>query len=172
MGGAWALTAQGPEGTVSLGEALGARLEAGDVVALYGPPGAGKTTLVQGLARGLGAGERAVVSPTFVYVREVAGGRLPLYHVDLYRLAERREGAAALVEQLGLDWYFDAGGVVAVEWPEPIEAWLPPARFVVRLDFADGGRARRIRLEALGERPAGVLRALAASAGWEPVEGP
>lgn len=157
-----------------VGEALGERLAAGDVVALYGPLGAGKTTLVRGLARGLGASEGAVVSPTFVYVREVRGGRLALYHVDAYRLVGRfdDEQAQMLMEQLGLDWYLEAGGVVAIEWPEPIEGSLPSERLVARLDFADSPEGRILTLQGLGERPARLLEELARRHGWKPVEAP
>lgn len=174
MGSAWAVATDSPEATVRVGEALGARLEAGDVVALYGPLGSGKTTFVRGLARGLGASESDVVSPTFVYVREVRGGRLALYHVDAYRLAGRFDRAAAerLMEELGLDWYLQAGGVVAVEWPEPIVGLLPDQRFAVRFAFAGDSERRRLAIEGLGERPGRIVGELARRHGWAPVDSP
>lgn len=181
MGFAWEAESLGPEGTVRVGEALGACLEAGDVVALYGPVGSGKTTFVRGLARGLGAAESEVVSPTFIYVREIGGGRVPLYHVDAYRLTAWPGGDAgaagpgveALAGELGIDWYLSSGrGVVAVEWPEPLEALLPEARFEVRFAFGAAPDARRITLEGRGQRAARTVEDLARRLGWAPVGWP
>ncbi|MCL2363887.1 MAG: tRNA (adenosine(37)-N6)-threonylcarbamoyltransferase complex ATPase subunit type 1 TsaE [Defluviitaleaceae bacterium] len=87
-------------------------LRAGDVIYLSGELGAGKTVFARGLCRGLGfAG--GVTSPTFTLVNVYEGGRLPVFHFDLYRL-----GGAADLESIGYDEYFDAGGVCVVEWPE------------------------------------------------------
>jgi tRNA threonylcarbamoyladenosine biosynthesis protein TsaE len=103
--------------TERLGEVLAPALEAGDLIALEGPLGAGKTRFVTGLARGLGCAER-VRSPSFTLVNEYRG-RIPLVHLDLYRLEERD------AEGLGLDEYLERGAVV-VEWGER----LPSARLV------------------------------------------
>lgn len=157
---------------MAAGRALGERAEAGDVVLLEGPLGAGKTTFVKGLARGLGVDEGAVLSPTFVYVREVRGGRLPLYHVDAYRLAsgDVPVDAISLMEELGLDHYLASGGVTVVEWPQPLLDVLPPERFAVGIRYegrrGEGEPPRRLRIEAAGERPVRVLQALAAQHGW------
>lgn len=97
--------------TESLGERLGSRLRAGDVLALYGGLGAGKTAFVRGVARGLGIQGR-VTSPTFTLVNEYEG-RIPLFHFDLYRLSGSQE-----LFDLGWDEYLDRGGVCAVEWSE------------------------------------------------------
>lgn len=174
---AWAVTTPGPEGTARVGEALGQRLEAGDVVTLQGPLGAGKTTFVRGMARGLGIAESAILSPTFLYVREVRGGRLALYHVDGYRLADGRVEAAeaeALMEELGLDWYLQAGGVVAVEWPERVLEMLPAERFAVQLEFGPAGQEgeRILTLDGLGRRPARVVAELAREYGRAPAKRP
>ena len=88
------------------------RLQAGDVIYLSGTLGAGKTVFTRGLCRGLGYAGR-VTSPTFTLVNVYEGGRLPVFHFDLYRL-----GGAADLEGIGYDEYFDAGGVCVVEWPE------------------------------------------------------
>jgi tRNA threonylcarbamoyladenosine biosynthesis protein TsaE len=110
--------------TAALGAEWGRAAQAGWLIGLIGDLGAGKTQLVKGLAQGLGASDR-VHSPTFALVNEYRGGRLPLYHVDLYRLETPERLRSA-----GLDEYFSqADGVTVVEWFDrwPAEAWAPPA---------------------------------------------
>ena len=121
------------EETSAEGERLAARLTAGDVVLLRGELGAGKTALVRGIARGLGAPPDAVSSPTFTLVQEYRG-RVVLYHVDLYRLKPVE------VADLGLDELMESGGVVAIEWAE---RWAdaPEGAWVVQID--DQGEDRR-----------------------------
>jgi tRNA threonylcarbamoyladenosine biosynthesis protein TsaE len=99
-------------GTEALGEQLAATLRAGDVVLLSGPLGAGKTAFVRGLARGLGLGAADVSSPTFTLIHEYRGGRLTLFHVDLYRLTSADAQDLGL-QELGVD-----DGVLAIEWSE------------------------------------------------------
>jgi tRNA threonylcarbamoyladenosine biosynthesis protein TsaE len=107
------------EAAQAFGEGWAADLVGGEVFALSGVLGAGKTQLVKGLARGLGFhGE--VTSPTFTLVHEYIGGRLPLYHLDLYRIADE---AAAV--QLGVEEYLPGDGVTVIEWPEKIPNLLP-----------------------------------------------
>ena len=105
-------------------EALGARLAAvltpGTVVAYRGGLGMGKTAFTRGLARGLGYAGR-VTSPTFTIVNEYEGGRLPLFHFDMYRL----DDAGALFD-IGWEDYLDRGGICAVEWSEQVAEALPP----------------------------------------------
>jgi len=117
-----------PEATEALGRRLGARLRAGDVVALVGPLGSGKTVLARGLA--LGAGARGyIASPSFVVVREYeAPARI--YHVDLYRLERPDE-----IRDLGLDDLIDGSGIVIVEWADRTPALLAEA---LRIDCAMG----------------------------------
>jgi tRNA threonylcarbamoyladenosine biosynthesis protein TsaE len=98
--------------TVAAGRELGARLQPGDVVLLTGDLGAGKTAFVRGLAEGLGLDASEVTSPTFTLIHEYGGGRLPLHHVDLYRLKPIE------VDDLGLDELTTEGGVTAIEWPD------------------------------------------------------
>jgi len=105
-------TTHSPEETRELGARFAADLKPGDILALNGPLGSGKTCFVQGIARGLGVTERYITSPTFVLVREYQG-RLPLYHIDLYRLAPGIE-----IGMLGLDEYLDGDGITAIEWPK------------------------------------------------------
>jgi tRNA threonylcarbamoyladenosine biosynthesis protein TsaE len=130
-----------PEATRGLGARLGRQAQPGDVVALYGELGAGKTCFVQGLAAGLGVQER-VASPTFILIAEYAG-RLPLYHVDLYRIERPAEIAA-----LGLEELIDGAGVTVIEWAEKAEDWLPARTVRVRIEGA-GDEPRVIELEGL-----------------------
>jgi tRNA threonylcarbamoyladenosine biosynthesis protein TsaE len=100
------------EETERLAEAVAARLRAGDVLLLSGPLGAGKTAFVRGLARGMGIEPDEVSSPTFTLVHDYRGGRLRLFHADLYRLG------TAGAEDLGLDELGVQDGVLAIEWPD------------------------------------------------------
>ncbi len=108
----------------------------GDVLALCGDLGAGKTHFVKGLAAGLGS-EIAVTSPTFTLIHEYAGGRLPLYHFDFYRLEEEDEAL-----KIGLDEYLDGDGVCVIEWADKFPALLPAHtrwyRFTHRADGTRG----------------------------------
>jgi tRNA threonylcarbamoyladenosine biosynthesis protein TsaE len=101
------------------------------VLLLFGDLGAGKTALVKGLAGGLGVDPEDVSSPTFTLVQEYRGGRVPLVHVDLYRLNDGRE-----IDDLGLDELGESA-VVAVEWAEKLPR-LPPRAIAVRLEHGDG----------------------------------
>ena len=117
----------GVEATEALGAALGELAEAGDVLALHGELGAGKTALVRGLARGLGL-EEGVASPTYILMDAHQGGRLPLFHFDAWM--EGREKALFLD---GGDEWLRAGGVAVVEWAGRVGAWLPTPRLEVEL---------------------------------------
>lgn len=103
-----------PQETESLGESWGKSAQRGLVIALSGDLGAGKTQLVRGLARGLGVSVR-VHSPTFTLVNEYGGGRLPLFHLDLYRLE-----TAAAIHGAGVEDYLSPDGVAVIEWAERI----------------------------------------------------
>lgn len=118
---------------------LADRLAAGAVVLLHGDLGAGKTAFVRGLAEGLGVPEDAVSSPTFTLVHEYRGGRLTLYHADLYRLT-----AGTSLDDLGLDEAAE-DGVLAIEWPERLARPVPGA-IDVRIDIA-GDTDRTITIE-------------------------
>ncbi|HZT76689.1 MAG TPA: tRNA (adenosine(37)-N6)-threonylcarbamoyltransferase complex ATPase subunit type 1 TsaE [Vicinamibacterales bacterium] len=128
-------TTQNESETAAVGRELASSLRAGDVVLLYGDLGAGKTAFTKGLAEGLGVSRDEVSSPTFTLMQEYRGGRLPLFHVDLYRLNDPRE-----VDDLGLD-EIAADGVLAIEWAEKLPARLaPPHAIAVRLAHLDGDR--------------------------------
>lgn len=150
------LALDSPEATRAAGEALGVVLASGDLVLLYGELGAGKTTFVQGLARGLGATED-VTSPTFALVHEYAG-RLPIYHLDLYRIDDPEA-----LEHLGLDEMLQSGGVMVVEWPEIALSRFPNSRMEVRLTAAPPGRLAEVAATGPGsaaavDKLAGALR--------------
>ncbi len=119
-----------PEAAQAFGESWASELKGGEIFALHGVLGAGKTQLVKGLARGLGyRGE--VTSPTFALVHEYVGGRLPLYHLDLYRISDEDSAVG-----MGVEEYLPADGVTVIEWPETISALLPPDTRHWRLEIA------------------------------------
>jgi len=122
--------------TAGVARDLAATLKAGDVVLLSGNLGAGKTAFVRGLASGLGIDAEDVSSPTFTLVHEYRGGRLTLYHADLYRLEK------IATEDLGLEEMGIADGVLAIEWPDRLAHALPDAR-EVRIEIVDD-TSRRI----------------------------
>ena len=119
--------------TTAVGRAFAARLEPGAVLLIDGPLGAGKTAFVRGVAAGLGAAPEAVSSPTFTLIQEYDGGRLRLFHADLYRLTEPE------ADDLGLSETGDAG-VLAVEWPD---RWRTPPAESVRVSIVRVDDQRR-----------------------------
>ena len=142
-----ALTVPTADDMRALGERLGADLGPGDLVVLTGDLGAGKTTLVQGIAAGLGA-TGPVLSPTFVIARIYRGGRVPLVHVDAYRLGSRVE-----VDDLDLDADL-ADSVTVVEWGDGLVEGLTPDRVVVsiRRSADEGDETRQVDIATVGER--------------------
>lgn len=112
------------EQTELLGEKLGRQLQGGEVIAYLGDLGAGKTAFTRGLARGLGIGQR-VTSPTYTVVNEYEGGRLALFHFDMYRLGSSEE-----LFDIGWEDYLQRGGVCAVEWSENVSDAMEDAIFV------------------------------------------
>jgi tRNA threonylcarbamoyladenosine biosynthesis protein TsaE len=122
------------EETRAVAARLAKDLEAGSVVLLSGDLGAGKTAFTRGLAEGLGVDPEQVSSPTFTIVHEYAGGRLPLVHVDLYRVS------AADLDEIGLDPDLAQRGVTAIEWPERLSRTVRGAITVRILDAGDDTR--------------------------------
>ena len=130
-----------PEETELLGQKLGAVLRGGEVIAYRGDLGAGKTAFTRGLARGLGISMR-VTSPTYTIVNEYTGGRLPLFHFDMYRL-----GSSDELFDIGWEDYLARGGVCAVEWSENVEDALQGAiRVTIEKDTFEAD-TRRITIE-------------------------
>ncbi|MDD6707088.1 MAG: tRNA (adenosine(37)-N6)-threonylcarbamoyltransferase complex ATPase subunit type 1 TsaE [Eubacterium pyruvativorans] len=117
------------EDTKAFGRKLAEELEAGDILALIGDLGTGKTTLTKSVAAGLGVTED-ITSPTFNIVNEYHSGRLPLYHFDVYRL----ESGVDLFE-IGGEEYFDAGGVCIIEWADLVAEALPDDTKVIFLEY-------------------------------------
>ena len=147
------LVTNSPDETLAMAEALGGVLRAGDVLALVGTLGAGKTCLVRGLARGLGVGgDRPVISPTFVLLRSYPG-RLTLNHYDAYRL----DGPADM-EEIGCWEVFESGGVTAIEWADHVAECLPADHVTLRITVA-GPTRREFELAADGRDE--LARALA-----------
>ena len=127
-----------PAETIALARTLAATLRRGDVLALSGDLGAGKTHFVKGLAASLGTAA-SVTSPTFTLIHEYPGGRLPLYHFDFYRLDDADEAL-----KIGLDEYLDGDGACVIEWAEKLPALLPPhTRWLRFTHRADGAREIR-----------------------------
>ena len=143
--------------TERLGERLAAHAEAGDVVALWGELGAGKTVLTRGIAIGLGLDEESVTSPTFIILHEHFGGRLALYHLDLYRLEQSQLGSTGWEDAL------DSGGVTVIEWPERAGDDLPEDRVDVHLEHVAETK-RRVTVAGTGPRSRRLVEALRADA--------
>ncbi len=145
------------DATHALGRRLGGGVPAGMLLRLDGPLGAGKTTLVQGLADGLGVPATSQVrSPSFALVRIHGGGRLDLVHVDLYRLSDPDE-----LLELGLEEWFDERALVAVEWAERFGDDLPAEGLSIRLDYRDdGGRDARLSWTPQGPPPTWLTSAV------------
>jgi tRNA threonylcarbamoyladenosine biosynthesis protein TsaE len=133
------------EQTERVGELLGLLLKAGDLVCLYGDLGAGKTSLSFGIAMGLEVEEEYVTSPTFTFVNEYRG-RVPFYHIDLYRLKDPTE-----LEGIGFEEYIDSDGVTVIEWADRAEEELPDERLNLYLSFVSEN-SREIGFLAEGER--------------------
>lgn len=140
--------------TQQLGERLGELARAGDLFFLEGELGAGKTCLVQGLGRGLGITEE-ITSPTFILANEHRGGRLTLFHLDVYRV---RNAAEAL--GIGLDDYLAGDGVCVIEWAEKIRTALPDERLWITMRHIDED-TRDLKLHATGKRYVELLNVIA-----------
>lgn len=135
----------GPEQTWQTGQLLGELLDAGDTVCLYGDLGAGKTNFTYGIARGLDVQEQYITSPTFTFVNEYQG-RVPLYHIDLYRLKDPDE-----LEGIGFEEYIESDGVTVIEWAERAEDELPVEGLSVYLTYVDE-HSRELGFLGEGER--------------------
>ena len=138
------LISHSPEQTQKLGAGIGELAMPGDIFLLVGCLGAGKTCLTQGIARGLNIKEYTL-SPSFVIIRELYG-RLPLYHIDLYRLDRIEE-----IADLGLDDYLYGDGVCVIEWAEKGLSILPPEHLLIQIGFI-ADTERRFQLEPSGQR--------------------
>lgn len=137
-------TTSSVEETRELAEAVSGLARPGDVIVLAGDLGAGKTAFVQGFGRGLGVSAR-ITSPTFTLVHVYEDGRLPIHHLDVYRLDQLSEAL-----DLGLAEMLDEGGVMLVEWGDAITPVLPRDLLEVRLTFGPGDDDRALAVRAVG----------------------
>ena len=138
----FSFTSHSPQQTIKFGQQFGSQLKGGEVVALCGPLGSGKTHLIKGIVSGLGAEDAAneVTSPTFVLVNEYTG-RLDVFHIDAYRL-----DSIAQFEQIGFDDYCYPGSVVLIEWADKIEKALVGVNYI-KIELAHlGADHRAIRI--------------------------
>ena len=147
------------EKTLWLGQQLGVRLTNGDVIALIGDLGGGKTWFTKGVATGLNIDPDSIVSPTFTLVNEYRG-EYRLFHIDLYRLKDKAEIIA-----LGLEDYFSGEGVVAIEWADRWPGDLPEERIRVELRMVDE-HTRKLTLSGNHPRAREIIRALKESASF------
>ncbi len=138
------VTSNSPQETQRYGQRLGELAEPGDIYLLVGNLGSGKTCLTQGIALGLDI-QDYILSPTFVLIRELQG-RLPLYHIDLYRMESMEE-----VMELGLENYLNGQGVSVVEWAEKGLSIFPEENLLIEIDYLDD-TARKLRFKPRGQR--------------------
>ena len=151
MGSFQSILTRSPEETRRLGRILGGLLEKGDLVLLVGELGAGKTCLAQGIASGLGV-PRPLSSPSFVLIKEYHEGRIPLFHLDFYRLAEEE------IEELGVEEYLERGACV-VEWAERGLFIFPPRYLLIELRILSQTE-RLLSFKPEGSRPRELLEEL------------
>jgi tRNA threonylcarbamoyladenosine biosynthesis protein TsaE len=132
--------------TIRIGRSIGRHLRSGDVVALVGELGTGKTQFIKGLAAGVGVGRPTYISsPSFTLINEYPG-RVPFYHLDLYRLEQEKEA-----EELGLEDYFQSGGITAIEWADRIPSLLPKEMFLIYFAYT-GTNTRTLEITGKGTR--------------------
>ncbi len=127
--------------TKEIGRKIGKELKCGDVVCLYGELGSGKTTLVKGIASVIGIDERDITSPSFTIISEHKG-KVPLYHIDLYRVSHDR------IAELGLEEYIGRDGISVLEWAERADREIPDESIKVRLVYT-GDNARKIEITGI-----------------------
>jgi tRNA threonylcarbamoyladenosine biosynthesis protein TsaE len=143
-----------PSETIRLGKRIGGLLRSGDVVALVGELGAGKTQFIKGLAGGVGVGKPTYISsPSFTLINEYPG-RVPFYHVDLFRL-EREKDA----EELGLEDYFQGDGITAIEWADKIPSLLPKEILLIHIAYT-GKNSRSLEIIGKGKHYEDLVKGL------------
>jgi tRNA threonylcarbamoyladenosine biosynthesis protein TsaE len=132
--------------TIRIGKSIGSRLLPGDVVALVGELGAGKTQFIKGMAMGVGVGKPTYISsPSFTLINEYQG-KIPFYHIDLFRLEWEKEA-----EELGLEDYFQGEGITAIEWADKIPSFLPKEMLLIHIAYT-GKKTRSIEMVGKGKR--------------------
>jgi len=135
------LISTSPDDTLDIGRIIGENLTGGQVVALMGELGTGKTCLTQGIAQGMGiAGDYYVTSPTFTLINEYPG-RIPLYHMDVYRLSGPHD-----LEDMGYREYFYGDGIVVIEWAEKVAGILPTGTVMISLKHGNDSNTREMKI--------------------------
>jgi tRNA threonylcarbamoyladenosine biosynthesis protein TsaE len=140
------LQTRNTSGTIQIGKSIGSLLLPGDVVALVGELGTGKTQFIKGLAVGVGIGKPTYISsPSFTLINEYKG-KIPFYHIDLFRLRAEKEA-----EDLGLEEYFQSGGITAIEWADRIPSLLPREMLWIQISYT-GENTRSLEIIGKGKR--------------------
>jgi tRNA threonylcarbamoyladenosine biosynthesis protein TsaE len=140
--------------TIRIGKNIGSRLLPGDVVALVGELGAGKTQFIKGMAMGVGVGKPTYISsPSFTLINEYPG-KIPFYHIDLFRLEWEKEA-----EELGLEDYFQGEGVTAIEWADKIPSFLPKEMLFIHIVYT-GTNTRSLEIIGKGKRYLRIVEGL------------
>ena len=140
--------------TIRIGKNIGSLLLPGDIVALVGELGAGKTQFIKGLAAGVGVGKPTYVSsPSFTLINEHLG-KVPFYHIDLFRLKSEKEA-----EELGLEEYFQGGGITAIEWADKIPSLLPEEILWINICYT-GKNIRSFEMIGKGKRYEDLINSL------------
>ena len=151
--------------TVQIGKKIGSRLLSGDVVALVGELGAGKTQFIKGLAAGAGVGKPTYISsPSFTLINEYAG-RIPFYHIDLFRLRTEKEA-----EELGLEEYFQGRGITAIEWADKIPSLLPKEILWIHIHYT-GKNSRSLEILGKGKHYEELIKIISSEFGVGSSEG-
>ena len=127
--------------TIEMGSKFASRLLPGDVVALYGDLGSGKTRFIKGICMGLGVTAH-VSSPSFTIINEYTGTNLRIHHFDFYRLESVKE-----LNEIGFNEYLDDNGICVIEWADRVKNLLPPDRYDVYFDFGEEIQIRKINIE-------------------------
>lgn len=140
--------------TIQIGKNIGSHLLPGDVVALVGELGAGKTQFIKGMATGIGVGNPTYISsPSFTLINEYPG-RIPFYHIDLFRLEREKEA-----EELGLEDYFQGKGIAAIEWADKIPSFLPKEILLIHIAYT-GIHTRSLEIIGKGKRYQDLVKEL------------
>jgi tRNA threonylcarbamoyladenosine biosynthesis protein TsaE len=147
--------------TIQIGKNIGRRLRPGDVVALVGELGAGKTQFIKGLAEGAEVGKPTYISsPSFTLINEYPG-RVPFYHVDLFRLEREKEA-----DELGLEDYFQGDGITAIEWADKIPSLLPKEMLLIHIAYT-GKNTRSLEITGKGKRFEDLVKELSEFEVWK-----
>ena len=137
--------------TLGIGRKIARKLQAGDIICLFGQLGSGKTVLTKGIASGLGIKKSEVISPSFVLIRQYTKAKIPLYHFDLYRLKQPKD-----ILCLGYEEYLYDEGITVIEWADRLEGFLPVEYLKIEINIKEKNR-RVFQLEGFGKYYKGLV---------------